>query len=503
MKTRKTREVAEYGDFQTPPELAKAAVRALQQIGISPNSILEPTCGKGAFVAAASAAFPAAETIIGVDINRAHLAVANEHVGTDSRVSIQQRNFFDTDWQSVLSHGKAPWLIIGNPPWVTNAELGALASENLPEKSNFHGLSGIDAITGKSNFDISEWMLLRYLDWLENQTGAIAVLCKSAVARKIMRNAWKRNYPVKSARIYEIDALAHFDASVHACFFVLEIEPGSASTSCEVFDDLGARVPTRTIGYLDKHLISDIRRFERQHELLGPEQTYVWRSGIKHDCSKVMELKRKSDGYLNGFGETVDIEDEFLFPMLKSSDVANDRDDLRNVMLVTQTRVGEDTSRIRTRAPQTWSYLQRHSQFFEGRASSIYRNKPPFSIFGVGDYSFAPWKLAISGFYKKLHFKCIGPSGGRPTVLDDTVYFLPCTSEAEVLFLHDVLTSPRVTEFFQSMISWDEKRPITVDMLRRLSLKNAAAAIGKEAAYFTFTSHLPGPLFMDRNRVTA
>ncbi len=45
--------------------------------------------------------------------------------------------------------------VIGNPPWVTNSRQGKNSSLNVPLKSNIYGLKGIDAITGKSNFDIS------------------------------------------------------------------------------------------------------------------------------------------------------------------------------------------------------------------------------------------------------------------------------------------------------------------------------------------------------------
>ena len=37
---------------------------------------------------------------------------------------------------------------------------------NLPEKKNFMGLRGMDARTGKSNFDIAEWMLIQLIEAL-------------------------------------------------------------------------------------------------------------------------------------------------------------------------------------------------------------------------------------------------------------------------------------------------------------------------------------------------
>ena len=74
-----------------------------------------------------------------------------------------------------------------------------------------------------------------------------------------------------------------------------------------------------------------------------------------------MELKSTLNGYRNGLGETVALEDEFLFPMLKSSDIANGRVHGRAVMLVPQQFVGADTRCIKTKAPSTWDYLTRHA----------------------------------------------------------------------------------------------------------------------------------------------
>lgn len=490
VKERKTKAVTEFGDFQTPPALALAATRVISKLGIRPRSILEPTCGKGAFIAAAAASFPDAVSVIGIDINREYLA--SNTAANGSTVELRHGNFFKLDWASVVTKVGEPWLIIGNPPWVTNSNLSAIESDNLPVKSNFQGRQGIEAITGKSNFDISEWMILRYLDWLEGKVGVIAVLCKTAVARKILLQVWKARGSLRSARIYEIDALEHFGAAVDACFFVLEIEPKAQTLSCDIFDTLDSKACSRTVGFLDGQVISDVAAFNKYRNLLGLEDRYVWRSGIKHDCSKVMELTSTiSQAYQNGLGETVALEDVFLFPMLKSSDIGNGRIQCRRVMVVTQQRVGDDTGYIRVKAPKTWNYLKRHAALLHKRGSSIYKNKPAFSVFGVGPYSFAPWKIAISGFYKKLCFAKVGPVNGRPVVFDDTIYFLPCWSEEEACLIEDLLRSEPAQGFLRSMIHWDEKRPITVEILRRLSIRKLAAMLGREQDYEQFAGAAP------------
>ena len=499
IKQPKTRAIREFGDFQTPPRLAASATALLVRLGIEPRSVLEPTCGRGAFVGSAAKQFPRAESIVGYDINDDYLAAAGAANDTalDRRVALRHGDFFKVKWENVVTKAGEPWLIIGNPPWVTSAELGSIQSENLPEKSNFHGRAGIEAITGKSNFDISEWMLLRYLEWLEGASGIIAVLCKTAVARKILLHSWKKNAPVASARIYKIDALTHFGAAVDACFFVLEVKPGSRVLTCDMFDSIDAEVPSHTAGFHDGHVINDVPTFNKFRHLLGPETHYIWRSGVKHDCSKVMELMTTPVGYRNGLDEIVDIEDTIVLPFLKSSDIGNGRVHCRGVMIVTQKLVGEDTSNIRVRAPRTWVYLQRHAGLLDKRGSVIYKNKPAFSIFGVGPYTFAPWKVAISGFYKKLKFVKIGPLNGRPVVFDDTIYFLPCWSEGEAYFLESLLRSEPAQSFFHSMIHWDEKRPITVEILKRLSIHKCAVMLGMEQDYLTFSAPTQSRLLLE------
>lgn len=494
-KRTQTRAIREFGDFQTPSDLASCATETLVRLGIHPRSILEPTCGRGAFVSAAASIFSDAR-VFGVEINSAHLAIAETRTKGLNNVTLRQGDFFKFDWNALITQTDGPWLIIGNPPWVTSSELGSIESDNLPEKSNFHGRAGIEAITGKSNFDISEWMLLRYLDWLEGKQAVIAVLCKTAVARKILLHTWKgKKVRLRSARIYKIDAPKHFGAAVDACFFVLELDPASRVLSCDVFADINAAAPTHNLGFQDGHIISDFSAFTRYRELLQPDKEYIWRSGIKHDCSKVMELLITPTGYRNGLGESAELEEDFLFPLLKSSDIANGRIHCRHSMLVTQRSIGEDTRTIENQAPETWQYLIRHAASLEKRASVIYKDKPPFSIFGVGAYSFAPWKIAISALYKRLHFVKVGPLGGKPVVFDDTIYFLPCWSEAEADFLMSLLQSEPATAFLHSMIHWDEKRPITVEILKRLGIRNLARLLGREAEYCHFTDSREVTLF--------
>ena len=156
----------EFGDFQTPTGLTRRICDFLASLGILPKSIIEPTCGQGSFLLSSLESFTHANKIIGLDINQQYIRELKKRlksVESSGKVELLIADFFGFDWESFFVNLDAPFLFIGNPPWVTNAELSRVYSSNLPAKSNINKLSGIEAITGKSNFDISEWMLIEIL----------------------------------------------------------------------------------------------------------------------------------------------------------------------------------------------------------------------------------------------------------------------------------------------------------------------------------------------------
>lgn len=456
----------------------------LSRRGLRPNSIIEPNCGQGNFLVGALRTFSQARNIVGVDINDSYLGIARSALGSLSETAdceIVKGDFFTLEWNDILRPLPDPLLIIGNPPWVTNSTLGEMGGSNLPAKSNFHNLNGIDAITGKSNFDISEWMISRMIDWMDGRDATLAMLCKTSVARKIFLNSSESGQSFESFDIYSIDARKYFSAAVDACLMVVTSGESSQTVDCGVYDSLEQIDPVSTIGYRDGSVVADTKLYDRWKFLRGG-QTYKWRSGIKHDCARVMELRPENGLRRNSMGELVELEDEYVFPILKSSDIARDAElEPRLQVIVPQRQVGQDTEIVKTRAPKTAAYLESHADLLEGRASSIYRGKPPFSIFGVGEYSFAPWKVAIAGLYKKLDFRAVGSRDGKPTMLDDTCYFIPCQTEDEASALCEILNSDIAREFYSAFIFWDAKRPITAGILNRLNILEIARVLGLSA----------------------
>lgn len=463
----------EYGDFQTPLELANCVCQKLETLGIMPDVIIEPTCGIGAFVEASANHFPRAQKIIGVEVNEGYLTNLQKRKSdftNSERITLQQGNFFDFDWKEMLDKVNGSILVIGNFPWVTNSQQGTIGGANLPEKLNFQNRNGFDAMTGKSNFDISEWMLIQVGEWFKNRNGALAMLCKTSVARKFLHHLYTQKASVFHSEIYSIDAKRHFDASVEACLLFCEFQGNSQNYDYDVYESLESGKHQR-VGHRNGLTIRDLDTFEKFNNLYGNSEL-KWRSGLKHDCSEVMELKEQDGKLMNGLGEVVAIEPAYVYPLLKGSDVANNRIKSTNrFVIVPQKTVGEPTSSIKHLAPKTWKYLEKHAEYLDNRKSRIYRDNPRFSVFGVGSYTFSPYKIAICSLYKTLDFRLIGELNDKSVVFDDTVYFLSFDTEEQARKILYTLLSQNVQDFFSSMIFWDEKRPIKTSILNRLNLQ--------------------------------
>lgn len=465
------RQRIEFGDFQTPDELAIQVCERLAGMGINPEAVIEPTCGVGAFVIAACKAFPKARDIYCFEVNQGYLATLKDRIagGADAnRVHPKNADFFTTDWQEVLGTIQGTILVVGNFPWVTSSVQGSIGGTNMPQKSNFQGHEGFDAISGKANFDISEWMLLEVLRWFKGRKGDVAMLVKTSVARKVLAHAERQACYVEHACIVGIDAKKSFGAAVEACLLVIRLSADSSSSSHDytVFKNMEDTVG-KQVGHRNGLTVGDLEAYEACAFLVG-KSPQKWRSGVKHDASAVMEFTRTNGVLKNGLGEIVDLEMDFLFPLLKGSDIGSDKPWREKFVLITQRSVGESTAVIEATAPKTWTYLTSHAEQLDSRGSTIYAKNPRFSIFGIGDYAFRPWRIAICGLYKVLRFRLVEPIENRPVMFDDTVYYLSFGSEQEARATLEILNSEPCLRLLASLIFWDEKRPIKTGILNVL-----------------------------------
>jgi len=478
---------AEYGDFQTNIDLANKVARHLAKRNISPEIVIEPTCGKGNFIIASLSNFKAVKKVIGIEIYKPYvwetkfnildffLSNPNSH---KPEIIITHCSIFDFDFKDISKrYPTEKLLIIGNPPWVTNSKLGSLNSSNLPKKSNFKNQNGLDAMTGKGNFDIAEYITLMLLDAFQSHNGYLALLVKNSVVKNIVFDQKDKKYRIGEIEKYCIDSKKEFNVSVEAALLYCQLN-STPSNECNEFDfySLEKRL---SFGWLFSKFVSNLADYNVTKEIDGI-CPFVWRQGIKHDCSSIMELERVNGHFVNNQSDEIKLEEDLIYGFLKSSDLKNTViKNTRKHTIVTQTKVGQETSYIQHLYPETYSYLKKNISKFQARKSSIYNGKPLFSIFGIGDYSFKPFKVAISGLYKTYHFTLVLPQNDKPVMLDDTCYFIGF-DKIEYAVYTIILLNSKITEAFLKSITFsDAKRVFTKDLLMRLDLLNLAKLISK------------------------
>lgn len=474
---------AEYGDFQTNEDLASKVTLHLVSKNILPKVVIEPTCGKGNFIIASLKNFKSITTIFGVEIYKPYVwetkfNIINFHLenpkSNKPEISILHCNVFDFDFKNIAKQFYLEEiLIIGNPPWVTNSMLGSLNSMNLPRKNNFKNHSGLDAMTGKGNFDIAEFITMSLIETFQNSNGNLLLLVKNSVVKNIVFDQNKRNFKIGTIEKHSIDCKKEFNVSVEASLFYCKLN-SVPEFNCKEFNFYENQNYVQNFGWLENKFVSNIDTYNNTKEIDG-ESPFVWRQGLKHDCSSIMELDKVNGHYVNGLNEEIKLENDLVYGILKSSDLKNTViNQTRKYTIVTQKKVGQDTKYIKSEFPKTFGYLIDHLANFDSRKSSIYNNKPSFSIFGIGDYSFKPYKVAISGLYKTFHFTLVLPQNGKPVMLDDTCYLIGFDKIEFAVYSLILLNSKTAMQFLKSITFSDAKRTFTKDVLMRIDLLELA-----------------------------
>lgn len=458
----------EFGDYQTPLYFAKTVCSYLSDnLNLQPETIIEPTVGIGAFIEASFSQFDSFKNMIGIEINKTYCAHCEEKY-KDKRLQIINEDFFKFNMDKLML-SKKNVLVIGNPPWVTNSDL----KFNLPEKSNFKGLSGSDAITGASNFDICEYMILKLINDFKNTNTVIAMLCKTSVARNVFLEINRTSVFTEYVKMLNFNSNKVFDISASACLLVIKLSNKNViANTCDVSN---LSEPNRTLSIIKcengalSNKNDNVKNFEGKCQ-------FEWRQGVKHDCSSIMELEKIDEQtYINKKKQKIKIEKTFVYPLVKSSGfktyIINEQ--FKKNVIVTQKKIKEDTSYIKNVAPQTWNYLIDNKDSFDKRKSSIYKGSPDFSMFGIGEYSYSKFKVGISGFYKKPIFSLLYNKKNieQPVMVDDTAYFIPFEKYDDAYVCMVLLNNYDVQKFLSSISFKDAKRPYTKKVLQRLDFK--------------------------------
>lgn len=453
------------GDFQTPQALARQIWAALDLSRF--DLIIEPTFGLGAFLMTIPENSRA--DVVGWEIHGEyyHATVGSLATGKTRSFRLYQGDILAASRTDIGAPSDASLLVIGNPPWVTNAEQGALGGGNTGRKYNLKSLPGLEALTGKSNFDISEAIILHLIGLVSGYTAVqFALLGKFTVVRNLMQFLG-HDSDIGDFEFHRINSLTYFGAAVDAGLIKFKIGKDITTRhECTVYHGIAGDEIGR-IGLLNGRLVYDLEAYERTLFLENANPPhYVWRQGVKHDASKILELSASGAGLRNRQGELVEVEPEVLYPLYKSSDIFHGRES-RFALPLYQRGLHDPLGDVERRFPKLYDYLKRHEAVFRARESSIYRKRPPFSMFGIGDYTYATYKVAIGALYAEPVFRLLEPAP-RPAVLDDTCYMLATNDYGEAVYLLAILSLDCTRDFLLAVSYSGDKRRFSKEVLAKV-----------------------------------
>ena len=194
------------GDFQTPPELVAAVLESLGPIGRRWPRVLEPTCGRGHFIAGllGTRFHPARSrpSRSRTPTASARATSAVDATGRGVHVRIHQADLFDLDLRQRPELARdRPAAGRRQPTLGHQCRAGpARASVQPPDASNSRACDGFAALHRRFEFRRRRGRLAQaHRRAGRSERATIALLCKTSVARRILQRAHRQRLPIANA----------------------------------------------------------------------------------------------------------------------------------------------------------------------------------------------------------------------------------------------------------------------------------------------------------------
>ena len=483
------------GEYYTPRGVAQLAVDALGSPGVVEESVLDPGCGSGIFLAEcidrkraamAESHEPApvveriTSTVIGMDLNpvavkSAKLASllalapaleAADHLRVELPVFLTDSLALTRD-DTIQFRGRAyePTVdtLVGNPPWITWDRLPDSVKDRWRERHvdelDLLPHEGASSRLGYANDDVSipfVWVCVhRYLA----SGGRVSVVLKRDVmtgpAGRVLRSGSVGDRPIAMTHVHDFATLQPFGDQVGAnaaiYTFTADAEPafpiettawatgdGSPSfTSQAAMRERLSRESTGLVPVEDDDSTSAWLRTDAERRALGDCEQSI-RHGVKDDAQAVFSIDRD---------QLATLEPDHVYPYVKSRHVVKYGLFGHELRLVPLEKANESNeAELEANSPQTYAYLDAHRERLEARASSWLEQGPFYTLFGLGEYTWADYKVVWCRLGFKPHFAVVStveePDLGEKSVVPGDHYmFVPTDDEREAHFLCALLNS--------------------------------------------------------------
>jgi len=204
---------------------------------------------------------------------------------------------------------------------------------------------------------------------------------------------------------------------------------------------------------------------------------------------------------------TMELETDLLYPLLRGREVKRWFAQTTCHILITHlpgarlNAISEED--MQQRWPKTWTYLKRFEKplrqrsgfkryFTRKQGKQVIETGPFYSMFNVGDYTFAPWKVVWRE--QSAWFTCaaVGPLGEKAIVPDHKLMLVPCSRKEEAYYLSAVLNAaPATLSIWAYVISIQQTTHILENI--RVPRYDAGEAIHRKLAFLSQRAHELAP----------
>jgi len=483
------------GEYYTPRGVAELAVESMDTDSITTASFLDPGCGSGVFatvcidrkIAAMKNTHDPEEilslitsSVFGIDLNPVAvkstklnylltlLPVLEEAESetieipvflTDALKLTQNETitFNRESFEPLVTH------LVGNPPWITWGRLSDDIKNQWREKYVNqldllpHG--GAVSRLGHGNDDISVpyvWVCIHH--YLQDNGQASFVLKRDMMkgpAGKLLRTLKIADRPLNMTQIHDFNKLRPFGDQVGANAAVYTLSADARST-----------FPINTTSWTNGDTVADFSTAATIRETLSAENTSIipldqddttspWiredaergalgecdqeiRHGVKDDAQDVFSIDRE---------QLDNLESDKIYPYIKSKHAVKYGLFGHELRLVPIQKANEDNEdELENQCPKTYQYLTDHREQLEERSSSWLQKGTFYNIFGLGDYTWAKYKIVWCRLGFKPNFAVVSTVedenlGEKMVIPGDHYMFIATNNKQEAHFLCALLNS--------------------------------------------------------------
>ena len=452
--------------------------------------------------------------------------------------------------------------VVGNPPWINWESLPQGYRQQVAPLWKDYALfqhKGFDAILGKAKDDISALMTYVAADRYLKEGGKLAFVITQSVWKTSGGGQGFRRFRIGESgpflRVLHVDDLSSLQvfegASTRTSIFVLQkgqptrypvpytywkkTTRGKGLDYDSTLDEVLAQTkrlqfyatPVDADDPTSPWLTARRRALDAVRKVLGASD-YQARAGVTTWANAVYWLEvlaERPDGLLvvrnvtEGAKRTVEsitteLEPDLVYPLLRGRDVRRWYAAPTYRILLTH-REGDRLNAIpekemQQRYPKTWAYLKR----FEGplrersgfkryftrkdKRGQIVETGPFYSLFNVGDYTFAPWKVVWREQSAWFTVAVIGPYEDKAVVPDHKLMLVPCEKAQEAYYLGGILnSSPAILAVWAYAISIQQ----TTHILDNIAVPryNSSDALHQEIAALSRRAHALAPRAYNRD----